>query len=490
MSPARETQDRVDSTIPAYDRMAGRWELLHDLLGGTLAMRSAGAKWLPREPAESTEAYDTRLKRSVLYEAFKDAVERLAGKPFEEAISLENVPERLSYLEDDADGAGQSLTELGRNLFEDLATYGLAHVLVDFTRMPQNEGGTRATIADERVAGARAIFARIAPPDLIGWRTVSPPIGPPALEQIRIRERHEVPAGTYLVEETDRIRALSPGGWSLWEMDPQGKDWIQIDEGALTFGSIPLVTIYAERIGFLQADPPLERLAWLNLAHWQSMSDQRNILRFARFALLFLKGLTDEDMEKQLEIGPTQAIRTKSREADGKYLEHSGAAIEAGRKDLEDLERRMEVLGLTPFFPRTAKGVTATVAGIAESRNVSAVQAWIRALEGGLRRCYELAGEWHGVEIPDDSKFDVFSDFEIPMLAGRDLDFLLRSTQAGKLSLETWLSEIKRRAVLSETIDLEEEAERIREQAPGLGDLGGSEPDDLEADEDEAEEDA
>ena len=50
--------------------MAQDWTLIHDLMGGTRAMRSAGEKWLPREPGESPEAYRIRLGRTYLFNGF------------------------------------------------------------------------------------------------------------------------------------------------------------------------------------------------------------------------------------------------------------------------------------------------------------------------------------------------------------------------------------------------------------------------------------
>ena len=79
--PLKE-EDKVDTTSIEYDSMAHRWSLLHDLLGGTEAMRAAKSEWLPREPRETYTAYENRLRRSFLYNGFADTVEKLVAKPF------------------------------------------------------------------------------------------------------------------------------------------------------------------------------------------------------------------------------------------------------------------------------------------------------------------------------------------------------------------------------------------------------------------------
>ena len=56
--------------------------------------------------------------------------------------------------------------------------------------------------------------------------------------------------------------------------------------------------------GFMTAHPPLMDLAWLNLAHWQSASDQRHILHVARVPILFGRNLTLP--EDGLALGPNR----------------------------------------------------------------------------------------------------------------------------------------------------------------------------------------
>lgn len=85
-------------------------------------------------------------------------------------------------------------------------------------------------------------------------------------------------------------------------------------------------------------------LAWLNLAHWQSASDQRHILHVARVPILFGRALQVADGE--IEIGPNRLILADDPAAGLRFVEHFGTAIAAGRQDLVDLEDRMAVLGL------------------------------------------------------------------------------------------------------------------------------------------------
>jgi len=464
---------QVDSTSLAYEAMAAKWDMLDDLLGGTAAMREAATKWLPQEPAEEQLAYECRLARSVLYNAYSDTIEKLSAKPFTKPITITNLPDVLKYLETDVDKTGRSLTQLGKDLLHDMVNYGKTHLFPDFSYIPQNETDNKASIEDEKKVGARAILTHVSPENLISWQTTTDIFGNITLIQIVIREVRTEADGTYGDKTIEYYKVVHPGDWERWQkvVNDKGEvSFISAGSGKLTLGYIPLITIYAQRTGYLTADPPLEDLAWLNITHWQSMSDQRNILRFARFGILFGKGFTKEEVKRGYAIGPSQAILSSDPNADLKYAEHNGAAIGAGEKDLESLENRMEILGLQPMAKNTA-ATTATGKNIDEARNNSSIQAWIRALETGLRDAIKIAAEWHRITLADMFALDIFSDFAATLYTIDDLTQLLAMRQAKQISQETYLKEIKRRGVLSEDVDIPEEIARTEQESPGLGDI-------------------
>lgn len=460
--PLKE-EDKVDTTSIEYDSMAYRWPLLHDLLGGTESMRAAKSEWLPREPRETYTAYENRLRRSFLYNAYADTVEKLVAKPFSKPVSVQgSFDERIESIRNDVDRSGRDITQLGRDVFRDLVVYGIGHILVDF---PKTEGVE--TLADERELGIRPNLLHVSPVDLISWRTERTPSGKTRLTQVRIREQRVEPKGDFIDELVHYIRVLTPDSYAVYrrkqmqdENNPEQDDYELVEEGSHSFGEIPLVSMYAARTGFLTAKPPLLDLAFMNLAHWQSLSDQRNVLRFARVGILFASGFTEEEMEEGLTIGPNQLIRSTNPEADIRYVEHAGQAIGAGQEDLNMLERRMEVLGLQPLVQRT--GVqTATGKAIDESRVHTAVQSWIRSVESGLRDAYLFAHRWFQIDPPEDLEIDITNDFGVSLRATEDIESLLKLRAMGGVSQETFLRELKRRGLISEAVDIAEELEAV-----------------------------
>ena len=419
-----------------YDIMSEKWPLIHDLLGGTAAMRAAATTWLPQEEAEGSSGYDSRLGRSVLFNGFRDTTQKLANRPFSHPVVITDLPEQLEYLQDDVDSTGKPLDTFSKEVLDAMIKYGLVHILVDHSVVETVVDGGETTKADEAEVGARVFLSCIKPPNLIGWQSEKNPSSKVLeLTQIRIKETVTETDGDYGDAESVYINVINNDTWETHQQDSENEDkYVKIDEGTHTFKRIYLITIYANKIGFLMAEPPLMDLAWLNLAHWQSDSDQRNILRLSRFGLLFGAGLDKELVQSgSLDVGPSKAILCQNADAKLTYVEHTGKAIEAGRKDLQDIEEKMEIVGQQPMM-RTQPQTTATAKRVDETRKF---------------------------ELSESFAINIYSDFEAVLLGASDKELLLKMRQVGELSMETHLREQQRRGTLSTDVDIEEEVEAI-----------------------------
>ena len=95
------------------------------LRGGTVAMRSMGETFLPRDFRERSkpQEYTARLLRTFLFPGFDNAVGDLAAKPFQRALRVEGsdgLSPELAIIETDADREGTPLTSLAHGLLEHL----------------------------------------------------------------------------------------------------------------------------------------------------------------------------------------------------------------------------------------------------------------------------------------------------------------------------------------------------------------------------------
>jgi hypothetical protein len=123
--------DNVATPGIAHRAMAAELDLLADLMGGTLTMRAAGQRWLPREAAESWTAWRVRLQRTVLFNGLSRTVQALSGRPFARPVTLESAHPVLQKLAENCDREGTSLGDFAKRLLQRLLIDGMVHILVD-----------------------------------------------------------------------------------------------------------------------------------------------------------------------------------------------------------------------------------------------------------------------------------------------------------------------------------------------------------------------
>jgi len=422
-----------------YVKMKEDWDLLIALWGGTKAMRKAGQRYLPRESGESKEAYEARKNRTFLYNAFKSTIQRLAGQAFLKDVVVENVPPELEYLEHFFDSEGRSITEVAYDLMVDQLRYGKAHGLMDYPESTHN-----LTLADERALKIRPYFTKIDPLDFIGWRSRRVG-GADILDQARIQEILVEPYDDFGEIEVFRVRVFYPDRVDMYRTS--NEDEVNFEYSIpFTLGEIPLVTAYGEKTGFLTAKSPLEDLGWLNLRHWQSTSDQNNILHVSRVPIFFARGF-EEGSLNSVQFGAHRGISTTNPDADITYVEHSGAAIGSGENDLNRLEEQMYRAGADLMVSKSVARQTASARETDRAESMSVIQTLIDSLERCLENAYELAGKWIGVDasgvrVRISDQFELNSD-------PNPTDSLLKLN----LSDEDLKKELVRRGIITDSVD-------------------------------------
>ncbi|AIU29347.1 DNA-binding protein [Pandoraea pnomenusa] len=443
--------------------------LIAALMGGTRAMRAAGKAYLPQWPNESDDAFDARLRTATLFPAFARTVEVLAAKPFSRPITLgDDIPARVRDWTEDIDLQGRSLHSYAASLADAVLAEGMAGILVDY---PTKDKGVK-TVADERRAGLRPYFVHIRKGDILGWRSKRVR-GVETLTQLRLLEQATIDDGPFGEKAIEQVRVLYIGKWEVWreteQVDAEGKKiWVIYQSGTTTLKRIPFIPVYGKRTGFMTAVPPLMELAHSNVEHWQSKSDQQTILHVARVPILFAKNLGDA----QIVVGASTAIKADGPDADMKFVEHTGKAIEAGRLSLLDLEDRMRQAGAELLVIKP--GNVTEVQTLADNeQGMCALQRIAHDEEDAIDAALQLMAEWVGET--QGGHVTIYKEFGAATLAQASLELLRDMTIDGTLSDETLFREAQRRGVISPELDWNGEKDRIaknlkRPAAPVLQD--------------------
>jgi len=430
--------------------MQARAEVCNTIVGGTLAMRDAGTKYLPIEPLETKEAYVSRRDKTILFPAYQDSLDAMVGKPLGEPITCENVPPVVEVALENVDLAGRDLDTFAREWFRQSLIDGIGWVLVDYPRVPQG-----ASLADERALKARPYLVHIPLSKVCGWKTEITG-GYHKLTQFRWREAIEEPDGDFDIKITERIKVWEPGFVSVYVKNGGAYELDVELSGPVSLPEVPIVCFMPGRTGYFTAVPPLEDLAWLNVQHWQSSSDQRHVLHVARVPLLAADKDVRDDQKEPLQLLPNGLLVGLENL---RYVEHTGAAINAGRQDLVDLKEDMRMLAGKVL----TKQRTAVEAEHETKDGGSKLRQWTWHFQDCIEEVSRLMAKWIGAQTG--GSFTIATDWDD--LADPGLfTTILQAYQTGAISIDTWLHNAQRYGVLPPGRTIEQEKDLIDTQGP------------------------
>lgn len=454
--------NQPDYHNPAYDAMTPAWHIVSDVSGGTAVMRSRRVTYLPLEPAEHSDAYERRLKRSVFFNAYSRTRDALVGMVFKDNPELgEDVPDQIQKDLENVDLSGSHFDVFAKELFTD-AFEGHAFILVDM--QPKLPDG--ATLADERASGRRPFWVKYKANQALNWRT-EVINGETVLTQITFEEKTTEPVGEFGQEEICRYRVFRlAGGQVTWELyrkvtDDQGEDKVISEaKGITTLDRIPVAVVYGNRVGMLKSSPPLLDLAYLNIAHFQEYSDYRNILHVAQVPMLARIGANQEQtsvqvgMQSTVDVGP---------DGDVKWVEIQGKGIEAGRSELQDLEQRMALMGLSMLAQKSDANVTATEIRANNLQESSDLSTMARSLQDALEEALGFHAAYYDEKDGGSVELGV-AESGIPIDA-QTITSLITAVSSKLLTPDTFLNIIQK---AFPGVDLEDEMDRLK-LMPGFG---------------------
>lgn len=432
-----------------------------DLMEGGEHMRVLGERYLPKFPQETEDDYDARRASTWLFDGVGKTIEDLSGKVFDIPIRLDETNTDLDIWAYNVDLEGRDINQFARYVFDEAQAAGISYIMVDAP--PRPEGLTRVQAAQ---GNFRPYFVHLKLEDVYGykWQVID---NTPMLTQIRIGERISEETGDeFDPEEVQQIRVLTlpvENGRIVGTVNVriyrqnEKEDWVLYDEYGTGMTKIMVAACDLGRTGFFMAKPPHARLAEINLAHWRSQSDQANIMHHARAPMKYFHGYSRDDLEGFAESAG-YAFWSSNENAKVGVVEHSGAAIDAGRTELKDMEFQMQAMGLQLIVSRSG-GSTATGDMIDENKINSRLGMWADNLKDTLELCFMWMAELGNIVAAPEIVIN--KDYAANALSHLDMDALSKMYLAEVISKQTYINEAKRRNLLSEEVDAEVEQEML-----------------------------
>ena len=446
------TERTVDAPNNSWVRMEPGWLLIEQLMKGTRGIRQGHRKFLPQFPRESDESYDNRLQKSVLSPFAKRLELMLAGMLTRKPVRLTDVSDVVTEQLFDVDLQGNDLQQWLFNTARVALRYGHVGVLVDAPAAGQN---------------GRPYWVSYSPREILGFRTEIAE-GEQKLTMLRLAETITVPDGKYGEKDVERVRVLTPGAYEIHEKDEKG-DYNIVDEGRTSLSEIPFAVAYSNRTGVLESMPPLDDIAELNLQHYQVSSDLSNILSVSAIPLLAIYGFPQS--AEEISAGASEALALPES-ARSEYIEPSGNSFDAQFKQLEQIENKINGLGLAAVLGAKLVGETAEAKRIDRSQGDSTMMVVAQQMQDMIDNCLRFHAEYMQESVAGSSQ--VNRDFLGQRLEPQEIQSLLQLYTAGTITQDTLLTELANGDVLSEDFDIEEEIEAT--QTGGLIEMQQPEP--------------
>lgn len=451
------------------------WDKVDAIVEGYDAIRRAGKEYLPMFPQEDKDDYDVRLQLTKFTNIYRDVLEGLSSKPFQEEITLigGDVPEEINSFVEDVDGAGNNLTSFASLTFFNAINASIDWIMVD---APKVETDRVISRAEAKTMGLRPYWIHVLGRNVLEVKTTM--IGSKEIiTYIRVFEPSNVSGVPDRVREFIRPPAGGNIAWILHEENenaPKLEDrMVQVDAGTLSIDVIPFVPlITGRREGkSFKIYPVMRDAADLQITLYQEESALQFIKTMAGYPMLAANGIKPERNKDgsvvRLAVGPMKVLYGppdgNGNHGEWKYIEPSSHSMEFLKKSIDGTKQDLRELGRQPLTALSSQLTTVTTS-IAAGKAKSAVGAWALMLKDALENCFMLTAKYMKVQY--ETEVNVYTDFDNVSDTNADVDNLLTARQNGDLSQETLWFEMKRRKVLSPEFNAEEERERILEEIP------------------------
>lgn len=460
-----------------YDRdtlqMVDYWRQVEDIINGIKAMRNGSELYLPKFVQEDATTYEYRLKCTKMTNVYRDIVEGLAAKPFEEEITLPDgekedetkPPQQIMEFCENVDGAGNNLS-----VFSALSFFNAINNAIDwiFVDNPVIDKTTVRTVEEARAAGIRPYWSRVLAKNV---RSVKSKMNgsselityirifePGDVDHVRVLERSDTGVVTNkLYVKKDAWRDVQ-GGQTQYHLE---------SETTLEIDVVPLVPIIVgRRDGKAWVfDPVLRDAADLQVDLYQSESALKYIKQLSAYPMLSGNGIkpqleADGKTPQKILVGPGRVLYAPM---DGNGNAGSWAYVEPGAQsmtflasDIETTQQALRELGRQPLTAQSGN-LTVITAATAAGKARTAVGAWALGLQDALENAFVITSKFLGVKY--DPIVSVYTDFD-EFVEGKDTESILTAAEKKIISRETARHEMRRRGVLS--VDNDEETEKKR----------------------------
>ena len=423
----------VNSKHDDYLNAVDRWETTRDAVDGQDAVKRKKTKYLPEFVPRDEDRYKQYLALAYYVNVTGRTLRGLLGAVFRKPVGME-LPTQIEYLIDDADGMGQNLDQIAKQVIDGQMVEGRYGLMVDY---PKAEAGmTREQVASQRL---RASIKCYSAPCILNWKTTV--VGSDiALSLVVLEESTDASDDEFEREPKKQYRVLrlSEGVYTQQmygeDMQPTSDLMVPRDAKGQAFTYIPFYFVGAEDNTPGVDNSPLYDLANINLAHYRNIADAESALRvFSQISLHIDIGDTTPETWKEhnpngVMFGSSSAIITQK----GKVELVQASPHNFGTEELTKKEARMVSVG-AKLISKEGINQTAEEARINASSEHSVLDHVVGNATDAMTQAIKACAEFMGAD-PEKVEFDINREFFPRNLAAQEIMAIIQLADRGDIA--------------------------------------------------------
>lgn len=464
--------NKVTFVHPEYNKTLAKWDTLEAVCSsGDEEIKKARTKYLPMpnphdESEENKERYHQYLKRAVFYNVTGRTLRGAVGLVFRKWPSPV-LPESLTYLLTDTDGAGVSLYQQSQQVVNSTMKRARHGLFVDYPKT-----GGEVSIADRQKNQIRARIMSVSAKNVINWR-VEKVGGRVQLSLVVIKESIQETNGFGLESKTQyRVLSLDAGRYRVRVFKDEApeiavEDYYPTDGSGNVWDVIPFSFIGATNNDATVDELPLLDLAVLNLAHYRNSADYEDSAFFVGQAQPWISGLTEAWRDHLEDVGLYVGSRSPIMLPEGGSFGFAQAQPNTLIKEAMDTkEKQMVALG-AHLIERGSAVKTATQVDSEDSTAHSVLSLIANNVSDAYTQALKWCARYENVNDAE-IKFTLNQEFTEKALSPQMLTALVTSWQQGGIPQSQLFRNLKRFDVIDPELDDEGIKDELQEEEPNL----------------------
>lgn len=444
-------------------------------------LRGVKARYLPQEPAEPPDAYQSRLNRAVYGGFFRSSIEAYAGVL--SRFTLNDPPDSFERSTGNIDLEGNSLDSFLMQADSLCLRDGAVAIQVE---MPP---GRPANAAEEAAQGRRPYLVLRPRAKALNWRVaITDDIE--TLERVTFLEMIEIEDGDYGIKLEPRYRVISRGQWMLLKLKRNKANDLTVelvDDGQYIGANgqplpvVPVVWYPSEQASFGQGGMPLRQVVEHSLEHFQMRSDLAEKTHRCAMPVPVAIGRTPPapgEARRPLVIGPNSVVDL-DQGGSFSFAEPSASSLAEQRAQIAEIEKLIARQTLGFLYGDSGGTKTATQAGLEAAQTQAGITRLGQRKASMMQSLMAIWCAFTGEQLSDDAGMQMSSTIYDKPMEPQDVAQLQQLAGGVELiSQQSAIEELQRAGIIRATTSVEDELERIRGEAPepaepvGLNDYG------------------